>query len=187
MAIAPALLGVIGTVATVAQVGLGVAGSFIGAASEAEAARQAEETALKNKQIAAENANRSLLIAQEEQYDSDVETAQLIGEQEAIQAGSGLRLDSGSFIQTRRAARELGRIDALNIREAGEIRAQAYRNEGDAYAADAAASRLAGQNANLRGFLGAASSIVGGAGRLTTPAANRNSSYMSVPSASLLA
>lgn len=181
MAIAPALLATIGTVATVAQVGLGVAGSFIGAASEAESARLAAETAARNKEIAEENAQRTLIVAQEEGYNVDLETMALLGEQEAIQAGSGLRLDSGSFIQTRSAARELGRIDALNVREAANIRARAYRTEGDSYAAEADAARVAGSNAMLGGFLGAASSIVGGASQLVKAAPTRTNNRMTVP------
>ena len=117
MAIAPAILGGLGTALTVAQVGMGVVGSIVGAASEAEAAQQAQAVAEKNKKIAEENAQRALLVSQEEQFDQDMETLALLGEQEAIQAGSGLRLDSGSFIQTRRAARELGRIDGARSGE----------------------------------------------------------------------
>jgi len=184
--IAPAILGTIGTIATVAQVGLGIAGSIIGAASEAEAARQAANTAAKNKEIAEENAVRALLISQEEQFDTDMETAALLGEQEAIQAGSGLRMDSGSFIQTRKAARQLGRIDALNVREAGRIRAEAYRNEGDAYAADQAAAQRAEGNAVLSGWLGVGQSIVGGASKLVSAAPNRNNARMRVPSGALI-
>lgn len=171
---------------TIAQMGLGVAGSLIGSASEAEAAKRAEELALKNKKIANENAQRALLVAQEEQFDTDVENGQLLAEQEAVQAASGIMLESPSFMQTRRNARELARIDALNVREAGNIRAQAYRNEGDAYAADAAAARIAGGNARLAGFLNAGTSIIGGASNLINLSPTRNDSIIRVPSTSLL-
>lgn len=186
MAISAATMAVIGTVATVAQVGMGVAGSIIGAASDAEAARQAEDIATRNKAIAEENAQRTLILAQEEQLDIDMETMALLGEQEAIQAGSGLRLDSGSFIQTRNTARELGRIDALNVHEAAQIRAQAYRTEGDAYAAEADSARRAGGNALLSGFLGAGASIIGGASQLTKVAPVRTNGRMTVPAATRL-
>lgn len=181
MAIAPAIAGTLSTVLGIAQIGMGVAGSLIGAASEAEAAQQAEQTSLRNKAIAEENAQRTLIVAQEEQQDLDAETAALLGEQESIQAGSGLRLDSGSFIQTRATARELGRIDALNVHEAAKIRAQAYRTEGDTYAAEADAARRAGGNARLGGFLGATNSIIGGASRFVSVAPNRTNGRMTVP------
>jgi len=186
MAFAPAVLAGLGTALTVAQVGMGVVGSIVGAASEAEAAQQSQQIAEKNKKIAEENAQRALLVSQEEQFDQDMETLALLGEQEAIQSGSGLRLDSGSFVQTRRTARELGRIDALNVREAGKIRAEAYRNEGDAYAAEAAAARRAGGNAVLKGFLGVGTSLVGGASKFVTAAPNRTSSRMTVPGSVML-
>lgn len=186
MTIAPAVAAGLGTALAVTQIGMGVVGSIAGAASEAEAARQAREVAEKNKQIAEENAQRVLILAQEEQLDSDMETLALLGEQEAVQAGSGIRLDSKSFIQTRNAARQLGRIDALNIHEAAQIRAQAYRNEGDAYAADAAAARLAGNNAALKGFLGVGTSIASGAQNLISISPTRRSGGMTVPGTRLL-
>ena len=186
MAIAPAVLGVMGIVSTVASTGLAVAGSIAGAASEREAAQQSADIAAKNRVIAEENAQRALLVSQEEQLDVDMETAQLLGEQEAIQAGSGIRLDSSSFIQTRKAARELGRIDALNVREAGNIRAAAYRNEGDAYAAEQVASMRAKGNATLNGFLNVGSSLVGGASKLISAAPTRTNTRMTVPGASLI-
>lgn len=186
MAIAPAVATGLSLALGVGQMAMGVAGSLIGAASEAEAARKAEEVALRNKAIAEENAQRTLILAQEEQYDVDMETAALLGEQEAIQAGSGLRLDSGSYIQTRRTARELGRIDALNVQEAARIRAQAYRTEGDSYAAEADAARRAEGNARLSGFLGAANSIIGGASSLVRIAPTRTNGRMTVPAATRL-
>ena len=186
MAIAPAIAAGLGTALTIAQVGMGVVGSIVGAASEMEAAQQAAEIAAKNKAIAEDNAQRALIVSQEEQFDVDMETLSLIGEQEAIQAGSGLRLDSGSFIQTRSVARELGRIDALNVREAGKIRAEAYRNEGDAYAAEAAAASRAKGNALLGGFLGAGSSIIGGASKLVSVAPSRTNGRMTVPNSVMI-
>lgn len=186
MAVDPVSLAIMGTIATVGQIGLGVAGSIVGASADAEAAQQARDQALKNKAIAEENAQRALIASQDEQFDVDMQTVALLGEQEAIQAGSGLRLDSGSFIQTRKAARELGRIDALNVIDAGRIRAEAYRNEGDAFAAEAVAAQRAKGNAQLSGFLGAASSIVGGAAKFASAAPNRTSGRMTVPNAALL-
>jgi hypothetical protein len=159
---------------------------LIGAASEAESARQAREVAERNKVIAEENAQRVLIAAQDEQYDSDMEAANLIGEQEAIQAASGLNLNSGSFINTRAAARELARIDALNIHEAAKIRAMAYRTEGDAYAADAVAAQRAEGNALLTGFLGAGTSLISGASQFVKAAPARRTSRMTVPGATIL-
>lgn len=186
MAIAPALLAGLSIASTVASVGMGVVGSIVGAASEMEAAQQAADIAAKNKIIAEDNAQRALMVSQEEQFDVDMETLALIGEQEAIQAGSGIRLDSKSFVQTRSTARELGRIDALNVREAGKIRAEAYRNEGDAYAAEAAAAQRAKGNALLGGWLGVGSSIVGGASKLVSAAPSRTNGRMTVPNSVML-
>src|SRR5690606_22877080 len=98
----------------------------------------------------------------------------------------GLVMESPSFMQTRRNARELARVDALNMREAANIRAAAYLNEGDAYAADAAAARIARGNAATAGYLGAASSIIGGASRLVSAAPTKTGGYMTVPETRLL-
>jgi hypothetical protein len=187
MAILPAIAGPLGMLLTVGQIGLGVAGSLIGAASEAEAAKQAEAYAKRNKEIAEENAQRTLTLAQDEQYDLDIAAKEMMGEQVAVQSASGLKLSSGSFIQTRKTAKALARIDALNVHEAAQIRAKAYRTEGDSYAAEAEAARRAQGNAMLGGFLGAAGSIIGGASNLLKvgPGTQRPRT-MTIPSSVLL-
>lgn len=178
MAIAPAMM----VPLMIAGTGLQVAGSVIGMMNNMQAAGDAKALALRNKLIAEDNAQRSLVIAQEEQFDVDMETAATLGEQEAIQAGSGLAMGSKSFVQTRSAARMLGRIDALNVREAGEIRAQAYRNESDTFAAEALAAQRAKNNALIGGLLGTASAITGGlTNYMNMPSFNRQSGRMSVP------
>ena len=182
MAIAPAMMAGLGTALTVAQIGMGVVGSIVGASNEAAANQQAADIAEKNRKIAGENADQVLLAAQDELATVGQETRQLIGEQEAVQASSGLKLGSRSFVQTRAAARHLGRLDQLNVAEAAQIRAQAYRNEGDVYAAEAMANRRAAGTSTLKGFLGAASSIVGGAGSLVRAAPTRRTGSISVPS-----
>lgn len=182
MAFAPAVLSTIGTIANVASIGLGIYGSLAGAASERTAHEDAAKVAERNTKIAKENADATLMASQDELYDSGQETRQLVGEQTAIQAGSGLSLNSRSFIQTRAAARYLGSVDRRNIAEAAQIRAQAYRNEGDVYAADAIANRRAAGNASLKGFLGAAGSIIGGASNFVSAAPQRRTGSISVPS-----
>ena len=183
MAIAPALMMPL----MIAGTGIQVAGGVLSMFNNMQAAGDARALALKNKLIAEDNAQRAIVLSQEEQYDMDMETAATLGEQEVIQAGSGLSLNSDSFIRTRNAARQLGRIDALNVREAGKIRAQAYRNESDTYAAEALAAQRAGTNALIGGLLGAGSTIIGGAtGMMNTPAFNRNTTRMAVPGATRL-
>ncbi len=183
MAIAPALMMPL----MIAGTGIQVAGGVLSMMNNMQAAGDAKALALKNKLIAEDNAQRAILLSQEEQYDMDMETAATLGEQEVIQSGSGLSLNSASFIRTRDAARQLGRIDALNVREAGQIRAQAYRNESDAFTAEAQAASRAKTNSLLGGLLGVGSTIVGGAtSMMNTPAFNRNPTRMAVPGATRL-
>lgn len=130
-----------------------VASGFMGMQQSAYQAKVANM----NAQIAEENAKRALERSRIEQEDSDrFQTAAMLGEQEAAQSTSGLSLTGKSAILTRATARKLGRRDALNIIQAGEIESYNYRTQAANFRADAGAARLSGVSSLLGGFIGAA-------------------------------
>lgn len=139
-----------------------IAGGFM----QMQQAQYQAEIAKMNEKIAKENAKRAIDRSQIEQEENDRQTRVILGEQEAAQAASGLSLTGKTQIRTRRAARQLGRVDALNIRQAGELEAYNYRVDAANFAAAAAAKKMEAQHSLLGGFLSAAGSLVGGADSL---------------------
>lgn len=126
----------------------------------AQASYQAK-VANMNAQIAEENAKRTIERSQIEQQDQDMMTRQALGEQMSVQSASGLSMASGSALLTRRAAARLGRMDALNVRQAGEIEAYNYKTQAMNFRAEASMAQLTGVGNLLNSFLGAGSSLIG--------------------------
>lgn len=169
MAVAPALIAILPVVATVA----GTALSVIGAISTANANQQAYNyqamVADRNKQVALQNSERATQNAQIAAQQQDQTTRALLGEQIATQSASGLRIGGRSQMLTRKSARELGRLDALNIRQAGDIESYNFKVQADDSASEATFNRSAGNNAMLSGWLDAGSALIGGVSSIKLP------------------
>lgn len=120
MAFAAPLLPLISTV-------VGVAGVATSVMSQLSANAYQKQVAQKSAAVAEVNASRATQAAQAAQMQQDQETRALLGEQLAAQSASGLKLGGRSQMLTRKSARILGRMDAVAIREAGDVEAWNYR------------------------------------------------------------
>jgi hypothetical protein len=147
------------TVGTVAAIG----GTILSGVSAYGAARHQQKVGEMNAKVAEENATRTRERAALEAQEQDTQTLALLGAQEAAQSASGLSLGGRSQILTRKAARELGRKDALNIRQAGEIEAYNYQVDAANQRSSAQFAGSQGTGSLLGSFLGAGQSLIGGA------------------------
>lgn len=138
---------------------LSAGGAVLGGISALAAGNYQKQVADMNATIAKDNAARAKERAQVNQQNQDAATLGMLGEQEAAQSASGISLTSRSAIATRKSARQLGRLDALNIRQAGEIEAYNYQ-------VDAANQKSAGQFAQSEGQLGLLGSFFKAGGSL---------------------
>lgn len=156
---------------TIAAAGLGLTflSTAFGAYTQYQAASYQAQIAEMNQEIALDNANRALQRSQVEQQDQDAITLAMLGEQQAAQAASGLAYGSRSFRLNRKSAQELGRKDALNIRQAGELEAYDYKTQAANFGAAASANKASATNSLLGGFLGGVSSLVSGATKVRDP------------------
>lgn len=159
MAVSPALL-------TLISVGVGLAGTAVSTFSQISAANYQAQIAERNKEIMLENAKRAITASQQAQVEQDRKSAFLLGQQEAAQSASGLSLGGRSQMLTRKAARELARMDALNVRQAGEIEAYNFRVMAEDAASKAQFLKNSTGSLLLEGFLGGGATIIGGAGKL---------------------
>jgi hypothetical protein len=117
----------------------------------------------RNRVAMEDNAVRSQYNAQVQQQESDRQASALIGEQVAAQSASGLKLGGRSQMLTRKSAKQLARLDALNIRQAGEVEAYNYRMGAEDAALAAGFARSTASNAMTEGFLSGIGTIAGGA------------------------
>lgn len=148
---------------------LSAVGSVVTGVATFQSARANAAISEMNADIADENARRAITRSQVEQEQQDLMTRGLLGEQVAAQAASGVNVGTGSPRFTRIAARELGRLDALNVRQAGELEGYNYRTQAAGARAQASADRRGGAFGLLSGFLGAGSAITN-----ARPTAQRN-------------
>lgn len=133
-----------------------VAGAGIGALGAI-----AQGTAAKNAADYQAAVGRNMAKAAEQKGAVDeqakrMKTAHMVGDQIAIQGASGLSTGSGSFSDVRSSTEQLGDLDAETIRWNAKTKATNLRNE-------ATLDTYKGENAQTAGYLGAASSIMGGA------------------------
>lgn len=150
------LSSVLSTAATVASAGFGALSAMAAGNYQAKLAEY-------NAQVAEGNAKRAEARAQIEAQDNDMATLGMLGEQEAAQTSSGVSLRSKSAVAVRRAARQLGRRDTLNIIQAGKVEGYNYRVEAAGQRASGQMAQQAGRANALGQFLSLGGSLIGNA------------------------
>lgn len=150
------LAGALSTAASVASAGIGALGAL-------SAARYQAKLAEYNATVAEDNAKRAEERGAIEAQDNDMATLGMLGEQEAAQTSSGISLRSKSAVAVRRAARQLGRRDSLNIVQGSKIEGYNYRVEAAGQRANAQMARSAGATNALGSFLSLGGSLIGNA------------------------
>lgn len=172
MAFIPPLLATLGSALggiTASGIGtaLTVGSGILGTVSAVGAANYQAQVAKNNASIAAVNAAKASDQSQVQQQQNDTQTAALVGEQEALQGGSGL--SGPSQLRTRITANKLGAQDSLNIRTAGDSNIQQYAQQSEDFKAQAAAARAQATGSLIGGILGIGSSLIGGAKSVANP------------------
>lgn len=115
------------TLLTLAGTAAAIGGTIISTTSALQANAYQQQVLARQAAQLEENAQRATYASQVNQQQQDMQTRALLGEQIAAQSASGLKLGGKSQMLTRKSARELGRLDALNIRQAGDVEAYNFR------------------------------------------------------------
>lgn len=150
--------------ALVASLVTTVAGTAVSTIAAKNQADYQASVAKMNAKIEAEQAKRDVARGYQEAQAQDRRTAAALGEQASTQSGSGLSASSASFALARKSARELGRLDTLNVMQDAYLRAYNSKVRESQYKADASAAKAAGNNAILGGVIQGAGQIAGGIG-----------------------
>lgn len=140
---------------------LAAAGSVLSGVMGFAQSRYQAAIASRNAQIAKDNASRAVYKSQIDAQMQDTQTTAMIGQQESLQAASGLSLNSESSRRLRRSAAILGRLDTLNVRQAGEVEKYNYLTQAANFEAESRMAQFGGVGSLLGGFLGAAQSFSG--------------------------
>lgn len=127
-----------------------------------------------NAQVADENSRRAIERAQVSQQDQDIQTRFLLGEQAAAQAASGIDVGTGSSKFARVSARQLGRLDALKVRQSGELESYNFK-------VDAASGRAQAQAERTGGALGLLGSFLETGGAITSKLKQPRRNFYPVP------
>lgn len=156
------------TLLTIGGTIAGIAGTVISTSAAMQANSYQQQVAARQAAVMEENAQRATYASQVQQQNQDAQTRALIGEQIAAQSASGLSLGGKSQMLTRKTARALGRLDALNVRQAGDVEAYNFRMIAQDKLSEV---KYLGQQQGsilLSGFLDAASVGISGLSKLPT-------------------
>ena len=151
MALVPLL-----AVASLATTAIGAVST--GMASQASGNYQAQ-VARNNVIIAEQNARFELEKGNVQAENQNYKTRALLGTQKAAQGASGIDVNSGSPLDVRTSAVELGHLDALTILNNASARAAGLRATGSNFTAEAGLDTMKASNAMSSSLIGGASSL----------------------------
>lgn len=141
---------------------IGAYGSIQAGNAAATAANYQAGVARNNRVIAQQNAEYSAAAGMGQSQRADAKTRAVGGAIEAAQGASGIDTGVGSPAEVRESAREIGRLDAETIMANAMQQSRAYGAQATNFGAQAQLDKMQGAQARTAGYIGAASSLVGG-------------------------
>lgn len=156
MGIDPVTLAIVGSVVA----GAGAVQGMIAARNQAA---YEQKLAQRNALIAEDNARTAIIDSQEEQQDWSRSARDQIGQMVAEMGASGVSLDTGTNLLRRQSTQQDVVRDAQRIRQEGNVRADAYRNQKSNFIGEASAASARKRNATVEGALNIGSTLIGGA------------------------
>jgi hypothetical protein len=116
-----------------------------------------------NAQIADQNARYAYAVGEQKAQAAGMQTRAIIGQTKAQQGASGLDVNVGSAVDVRASEADLGAENVGVIRNDAARTAYGYQVEEQQQLTQAALDRFAAKNVKTAGYIGAASSLLGGA------------------------
>lgn len=154
----------IGTIASVAGAGIGALGAIQSSRAQAASAKYNAAVAANNAVIAKQNATWAAQAGEAQAGMSQMKTRAAVGSITANQAASGVDLTTGSSLDVRSSARELGELDAISIRSNAAREAYGFETNASSFTAQSQLDRFEARSASTSGYINAGSTILGGVG-----------------------
>lgn len=152
------------SMAVIGGIGAAVSGAGAlqsGAASSAAYGYKAQ-VAENNAAIAKQKAVLDIQSGEIAAVNKGLQTRALVGKEKATQAAAGIDVNTGSAADVRAGSAELGMLDALTIRSNAAKQAWADEVQATSDTAQARLDRMAGDQAETAGMIGAAGSLLNG-------------------------
>ena len=163
-AAAGSTLATIGTVASIAAGGLGVFGAIQQGQAAKSSANYNAAVAANNAKIADQNAKWAAAEGNANVEAKQLETRQKVAAMKTAQAANGVDINSGSALDVRTSAAELGELDALNIRANSARKVYGYETQSSNATAQSQLDKSEGKNAATAGYVGGATTLLGTVG-----------------------
>lgn len=128
------------------------------------AANYNSQVAANNAKIAQQNATLAAQAGEQQVGEQTQKTRATVGAIKAAQAANNLDVNSGSAVDVRSSAAELGELSALNIRSNAARVSYGYSTQESSFKSQSELDKLEGQQSSIAGEVGAAGSVLGGFG-----------------------
>lgn len=159
----PTTIAVIALGASAAGAGIGAIGAMNQGKAQSNALMYQAQVAENNAQIARNNAQLVTQSGEQQTANEGQKTRADVGAIKASQAASNIDVNTGSAVDVRSSAAELGQLNALTIRSNTAREAYGYEVAATGQQATAALDTAGAANAVRAGTTNAISSLLGGA------------------------
>lgn len=165
-------LATIGTIASVASAGIGAFGAIRQGQAASESASYQSTIAANNAKIATQNASFQGAEGDANAAAKELQTRGKVGAITAAQGANGLDVNSGSAVDVRQSAAELGQLDAMTIRSNAARAAYGYQTQATSDQAQSALDKSTAKNDATAGYISGAGTLLSGAGSAALRYAN---------------
>ena len=160
----PGSLAVLSLASSAVSTGLGFIGSIMQGKAASNAANYNAEIARQNAQIDRQKAQWAGQAGEVQAAAQEQKTRATVGAIKAAQAAGNIDVNTGSAVDVRSSAAELGELDAINIRSNAARVAYGYNVEATGQQNQATLDTSAAKSDLLAGYMGGATTLLGGIG-----------------------
>jgi hypothetical protein len=162
----------IGAAAGVAGAGVGVVGAIHSANAASQAAAYNQQIANQNAQVAKNNATYAAQAGDVQAGQAQQKTRAEVGALKASEAAAGVDVNSGSAVDVRSSARDLGELSAITVQSNAAREAYGYRTQAVGFENQGTLDATESENDTAAGEIGATTSLIGGLGQSADNYAN---------------
>jgi hypothetical protein len=160
---AASILSTVGTVGSALGGVTGAIGAVESARAQGESASYAAPVAANNSVIASQNATLANAAGASQVEQQGLKTRATVGAIAANQAASNINVDTGSAVDVRSSASELGQLSDLTIRSNAEKTVYGYETQGVGFQSQQGLEQMEASQAPVAGAIGAGTSLLSGA------------------------
>lgn len=170
--ISPEVIVITSLAASVAGGAVGAVGAIQSGNAQKAAANYNSQVATEDATLAQQNATMAAQSGEAQVGQQQQKTRAYVGAVKANQAARGVDVNSGSAVDVRSSAAELGELDAINIRANAARTAYGYDTQAAGFKGQSQLDVYEGEQAVTAGEIGAGSTILGSVGSAGSNFAN---------------